>query len=86
VPILSFPFQNEILDNGIYNFKIKLPVYLLKGGIYNIEAALWKSGEIYDSNDRYISFEIIGDSNLEKSGEGIKGLLLNQEKWEVTTI
>jgi lipopolysaccharide transport system ATP-binding protein len=86
VPILSFPFQNEILDNGKYNFKIKIPVYLLKGGIYNIEAALWKSGEIFDSNDCYISFEIIGDSNLEKSGEGIKGLLLNQEKWEVTTI
>lgn len=86
VPILSFPFQNEILDNGKYNFKIKIPVYLLKGGIYSIEAALWKSGEIFDSNDCYISFELIGDSNLEKSGEGIKGLLLNQEKWEVTTI
>ncbi|NIJ45422.1 lipopolysaccharide transport system ATP-binding protein [Wenyingzhuangia heitensis] len=88
-PIISFPFSekenfNELILN--YHLKIQLPTSILKGGDYFVEAALWKVGQIYDQSDEYISFNVIGDSTQELSGEGIKGVVINNEEWIVKDI
>ncbi|WP_435415248.1 ABC transporter ATP-binding protein [Polaribacter aestuariivivens] len=85
-PIISFPFEEEFKKAGKYHLKIKLPTAILKGGSYFIEAALWNPGEVYDNSDEYISFELVGNSKLEKSGEKIKGIVLNNEAWETKSI
>jgi lipopolysaccharide transport system ATP-binding protein len=88
-PIISFPFsEKENFNKNIksYLLKIELPTSILKGGDYFVEAALWKVGQVYDQSDEYISFNVIGDSPQELSGEGIKGIVINNEKWRVNHI
>ncbi|WP_159947801.1 ABC transporter ATP-binding protein [Polaribacter septentrionalilitoris] len=80
-PIISFPFEEEFKKTSKYHLKIKLPTTILKGGSYFVEAALWNAGEVYDKSEEYISFDLLGDSKLEKSGEKIKGIVLNKEEW-----
>ncbi|QTE23040.1 ABC transporter ATP-binding protein [Polaribacter cellanae] len=80
-PIISFPYENQFTKKGKHHLKIKLPTSILKGGEYFIEAALWNSGEVFDNSEEYIVVEIIGTSKLEKTGESIKGYVLNNEKW-----
>ncbi|QTD39401.1 ATP-binding cassette domain-containing protein [Polaribacter batillariae] len=80
-PIISFPYENHFNKKGKYHLRIKLPISILKGGEYFIEAALWNSGEVFDNSEEYIVIEIIGTSKLEKTGESIKGYVLNNEKW-----
>ena len=88
-PIISFPFsekENFKSKKNNYHFKIQLPISILKGGNYFVEAALWKVGQTYDQSDEYISFNILGDSPQELSGEGIKGVVINNEKWIIENI
>ena len=89
VPIISFPFsEKDHFIKGVsnYHLKIKLPISILKSGSYFVEAALWKVGEVYDQSDEYISFNLLGDSHQELSGEGIKGVVINNKEWEVKDI
>ncbi|MCZ8197300.1 MAG: ABC transporter ATP-binding protein [Flavobacterium sp.] len=83
--LISFPYSenNGFKEKGNYHLKIKLPIQLFKGGNYHIEAALWKNGQIFDQCDEYISFDIIGSTIFEQNGEGIKGLIINNEQWTV---
>ena len=88
-PVISFPFSEKdhfINKKSNYHLKIQLPTSILKGGDYFVEAALWKVGQVYDQSDEYISFNIIGDSPQEMSGEGIKGIVINNNKWKVDHI
>ncbi|MFC2109201.1 polysaccharide ABC transporter ATP-binding protein [Bacteroidota bacterium] len=88
-PIISFPFsEKEKFKNATSkaHLKIQLPISILKGGDYFVEAALWKVGQVYDQSDEYISFTIIGDSPQELSGEGVRGVVINNKKWEVENI
>ena len=88
-PIISFPFSEKEYFNkskSKYHFKIELPIAILKGGDYFVEAALWKVGQEYDQSDDYISFNVLGDSPQELSGEGIKGVVINNKEWTVEHI
>ncbi|WP_136480564.1 ABC transporter ATP-binding protein [Cognatitamlana onchidii] len=85
-PIISLPFDNKFINTGFVHIKILLPTKNLKGGEYFVEAALWNKGEVFDRKDDFISFVIIGDTVIEKSGENIKGYLISDEVWKIKSI
>lgn len=85
VPIISSSLLDtmEALSLGKSQYRIKIPMDILKSGIYRVEGALWSNSKVYESNEDYLNIEILSDRSIEMRGQGIKGLVCNNNKWEV---
>ena len=83
IAIVSMPpFEDFSKDTNNKAFvKIKLPIEILKAGTYYLEGIFCRSNDVFDRNDSFIKIVIEPKNRFEMSGQGILGLLLNNNDW-----
>jgi lipopolysaccharide transport system ATP-binding protein len=85
IAIISMPpFENffKNLDNRAF-VKIKIPVENLKAGTYYLEGIFCRSGDVFEKSDSFISIVIEPKNRFELAGNGILGLLMNNNDWSL---
>ncbi len=85
IAIVSMPpfesFTRDINNKAL--IKIKLPIEILKAGTYYLEGIFCRNIDIYDKNDSFIKIVVEPKNRFELSGNGIRGLLLNNNEWMI---
>jgi lipopolysaccharide transport system ATP-binding protein len=84
-PIISLsPFEDFLKNNMTSTFvKIKLPTEILKAGTYFLEGVFCRSNDVFERNDSFIKIVIEPKNRFELAGNGILGLLLNNNEWSI---
>ena len=78
------PFESFTRDiNNKALIKIKLPIEILKAGTYYLEGIFCRNIDIYDKIDSFIKIVVEPKNRFELSGNGIRGLLLNNNEWMI---
>ncbi|SHG11814.1 lipopolysaccharide transport system ATP-binding protein [Flavobacterium micromati] len=76
------PFEDFCKNDDNRSFvKIKLPIDILKAGTYYLEGVFCRSDDLYEKNDRFIKIIVEPKNRFELSGNGILGMLLNNNDW-----
>jgi lipopolysaccharide transport system ATP-binding protein len=84
-PIISLsPFEDFLKNNkNSTSVKIKLPIEILKAGTYFLEGIFCRNNDVFERNDSFIKIVIEPKNRFELSGNGILGLLLNNNEWSI---
>jgi lipopolysaccharide transport system ATP-binding protein len=85
LPIISMePFEHFFKNSdGRVTLKVKLPLEILKAGTYYLEGIFYRNSDVFESSDSFIKIIVEPKNRFELSGKGIRGLLLNNNKWEI---
>ncbi len=82
-PIISLSPFEDFSKNKENNtlVKIKLPIEILKAGTYFLEGIFCRSSDVFERNDSFIKIVVEPKNRFELAGNGILGLLLNNNEW-----
>jgi lipopolysaccharide transport system ATP-binding protein len=85
VPLISSCLldSHAVIDQGVVEYQLEIPVSILPSGYYRVEGALWTNSLLYDKSECLTTFTLVRtDSTLEKRGTKSRGMLLFPGRWE----
>jgi lipopolysaccharide transport system ATP-binding protein len=74
-------FGGATLGQGQSRFRVKLPINLLRPGVYRLEGAIWENDKVYFQSDCLFNFNVLATAARELQGRAAAVHLVSREAW-----